>query len=75
MKIKRDYYLNQLKSRENNSLIKIITGIKGCGKSYLLFNLFYNYLVDKGIEKSHIIEIALDDLTNEKLRNPYEMKC
>ena len=73
MEIKRDYYLNQLKSRENNGLIKVITGIKGCGKSYLLFNLFYNYLLDKGIEKSHIIEIALDDLTNEKLRNPYEM--
>lgn len=73
MEIKRDYYLEQLKTRENNSLIKVITGLRRCGKSYLLFNLFYNYLIEKGINKSHIITIALDDLTNEKLRDPYEM--
>ncbi len=73
MEIKRDYYLEQLKARENNGLIKIITGLKKSGKSYLLFNLFYDYLIEKGIDNSHIIAIALDDLTNEKLRNPYEM--
>ena len=73
MEIKRDFYLEQLKSRQNNGLIKVITGLKRCGKSYLLFNLFYNYLIETGIDKSHIITIALDDLTNEKLRDPYEM--
>ena len=73
MEIKRDYYLEQLKARENNGLIKVITGLRRSGKSYLLFNLFYNYLIEKGITSSHIIAIALDDLTNEKLRNPYEM--
>lgn len=73
MAIKRDYYLEQLKARENNGLIKVITGLKRCGKSYLLFNLFYDYLIEKGIDSSHIITIALDDLTNEKLRDPYEM--
>ncbi len=73
MEIKRDNYLEQLKARENNGLIKVITGLRRCGKSYLLFNLFYNYLIEKGINKSHIIAIALDDLTNEKLRDPYEM--
>ena len=73
MEIKRDYYLDELKARENNGLIKVIIGIKKSGKSYLLFNLFYNYLINKGIAKSHIIAIALDDLGNEKLRDPY--KC
>ncbi len=70
-KIKRDYYLEQLIARENNGLIKVITGTRRCGKSYLLFNLFYEYLVNKGIAKDHIITIALDDLTNERLRDPY----
>ena len=73
MEIKRDYYLDELKTRENNGLIKVITGLRRSGKSYLLFNLFYNYLINKGIAKSHIIAIALDDLANEKLRDPYEM--
>ena len=73
MEIKRNYYLDQLKTSENNGLIKIITGLRRSGKSYLLFNLFYDYLLEKGIDRSHIITIALDDLTNEKLRDPYEM--
>ena len=73
MEIKRDNYLEQLKSRENKGLKKVITGFRSCGKSYLLFNLFYNYLIEKGVNSSHIIAIALDDLTNEKLRDPYEM--
>lgn len=71
MEIKRDYYLEQLKVRENNGLIKVITGLRRTGKSYLLFNLFYNYLIAKGVNKSHIIAIALDDLNNERLRDPY----
>ena len=73
MEIKRDYYLNELKYRENNGLIKIIIGLKQSGKTYLLFNIFYNYLLDKGIEKSHIIDIALDDREYKDLRNPDNM--
>ena len=73
MEIKRDHYLEQLKVRENNHLIKVITGLRRSGKSYLLFNLFYDYLIEKGVDKSHILAIALDDLTNEKLRDPYAM--
>ncbi len=70
MEIKRDQYLNQLIAGRENGLIKIITGIRRCGKSYLLFNLFYKYLVSQGIDRSHIIDIALDDRTNISLRDP-----
>lgn len=73
MEIKRDYYLNELKSREQNGLIKIITGLRRAGKTYLLFQIFYKYLIDKGIDKSHIIDIALDDRTYKELRNPDNM--
>ncbi len=73
MDIKRDDYLNKLIARQKNGLVKIITGLRRSGKSYLLFNIFKKYLIEKGIEKSHIISIALDDLSNEKLRNPYNM--
>ena len=73
MEIKRDDYLNKLINRENNGLIKVITGLRRSGKSYLLFNLYYNYLISKGIDKSHIIDIALDDRTNKELRNPDNM--
>ncbi len=73
MEIKRDYYIEQLKAREGNGLIKVITGLRRSGKSYLLFTLFYNYLIEKGINKNNIITIALDDLANERLRDPYEM--
>ena len=71
--IKRDYYLNELIIREQNGLIKIITGLRRSGKSYLLFNIFYNYLIGKGVDKSHIIDVALDDRTNIELRNPDNM--
>ena len=73
MFIQRNNYLEKLKNRENNGLIKIVTGLRRAGKSYLLFNIFYNYLIQKGVDKTHIICIALDDLTNEKLRNPYNI--
>ena len=73
MEIKRDVYLNQLIEREKNGLVKIITGIRRCGKSYLLFNIFHNYLTKKGIEDNHIIEVALDDRTNIELRDPDKM--
>ena len=73
MRIKRDLYLNRLISRKNNGLIKIVTGVRRCGKSYLLFELFHEYLVDNGVDESHIIEVALDDRTNKRLRDPDNM--
>lgn len=73
MKIKRDIYLDRLIRREKNGLIKIVTGIRRCGKSYLLFNLFHNYLLDKGVNEDHIIEIALDDRSNKRMRDPDNM--
>lgn len=73
MEIKRDNYLNKLIRKEKNGLIKVITGLRRAGKSYLLFNIYYNYLVDKGVKRSHIIDIALDDRANKELRNPDNM--
>lgn len=70
MHINRDFYLKKLISREKNGLIKVITGVRRCGKSYLLFNIFHNYLIEKGVAQSHIIEIALDDRSNLRLRDP-----
>ena len=73
MLIKRDYYLNQIIDRMNNGLVKIITGIRRCGKSYLLFNLFKQYLIDSGINDDHIICIELDRRSFSKLTNPDEL--
>ena len=73
MEIKRDSYLEQLKIRKDNGMIKIITGIRRCGKSFLLFVLFKKYLLESGVDNDHIIEIALDGIENEKLRDP--KKC
>ena len=61
MEIKRDYYLQKLIDRKENHLIKIITGIRRCGKSYLLNHLFKNYLLETGVKKDHIIMVSLDD--------------
>ena len=73
MEIKRDLYLNKLIRREHNGLIKIVTGIRRCGKSYLLFNLFHQYLLNKGIKEDHIIEVALDNIKHSELRKPKAM--
>ena len=73
MEIQRNYYLEQLKIRKDNGMIKVITGIRRCGKSYLLFVLFKKYLLETGIEQDHIIEIALDGIESEELRDP--KKC
>ena len=73
MEIKRDLYLDRLIRREKNGLIKVVTGVRRCGKSYLLFNLFHNYLIEKGVAEDHIIEVALDDRTNKELRDPDQM--
>ena len=71
--IRRDAYLKKLISKQHNRLIKIITGIRRCGKSYLLFNIFYDYLINNGVNADHIITIALDDVRNSKYRNPIEL--
>lgn len=60
MDIRRDFYLNKLIKRKNNGLIKVITGIRRCGKSYLLNNLFYNHLLENGVDGDHIIRFAFD---------------
>ncbi len=70
MDIKRDKYLNDLIDRMNNGMIKVVTGIRRCGKSYLLFNIFKNYLLKQGVDSSHIITIELDQRKNKKYRDP-----
>ena len=76
MQIKRDFYLQQLVDGKQNGLIKIVTGIRRCGKSFLLFKLFRQYLLDVGVDSNHIIQIALDDIENANLREPLSLnKC
>ena len=70
MIIPRNRYLEQLIARKHNNLIKVITGIRRCGKSFLLFKLFKEHLLSAGVEKSHIIEIELDDRRNKVFRDP-----
>ena len=70
MEIKRDIYLNKLISKKHNGLIKVITGIRRCGKSYLLFNLFRDHLANEHIADDHIIEMAFDSYENKKYRDP-----
>ena len=73
MEIKRDRYLQQLIDSRQNGFIKIITGIRRCGKSYLLNVLFYHYLLDSGVADNHIIRVDLEDRMNKELRNPDAM--
>lgn len=68
--IKRDYYLEQLIKRKHNGLIKIVTGIRRCGKSFLLRTLFKKHLLESGVDESHIIEMAFDLFDNIEYRNP-----
>ena len=70
MEIRRDIYLNKLISKKHNGLIKVVTGMRRCGKSYLLFNLFKEHLVNEGVNENHIIEIAFDSFENRKYRDP-----
>ena len=70
MEIKRDYYLKELIDRIDNQLIKIITGIRRCGKSYLLNTIFKNYLIEQGIDEEHIIQLSLDENKNKKYLDP-----
>ena len=71
--IKRDQYLNELISARENKLIKVITGIRRCGKSYLLEPIFKNYLLESGIKEDHIIKLDLDLIENKKYRDPIEL--
>ncbi len=71
--IKRDNYLHQIIAKKENGLIKVVTGIRRCGKSYLLFQLYYDYLIESGVKEEQIISIALDDDTYVKYRDPDEL--
>ena len=71
MKIRRDIYLDKLVRKKKNGMIKVVTGLRGCGKSYLLFRLFHDHLSESGIPDDHIIEIALDEPGNNWFRNPF----
>ena len=70
MFIKRDLYLQQLKDRQLNSMVKVITGIKGCGKTFLLFTIFKEYLLGQGVTEDQIIEVSLDTDIHASLRDP-----
>lgn len=70
MEIRRDSYLQKLISKKHNGLIKVVTGIRRCGKSYLLFRLFRAHLLECGIAEDHIIDIAFDSFENRKYRDP-----
>ena len=70
MEIKRDRYINALISKKHNGLIKVVTGLRRCGKSYLLFSLFKEHLLSEGIDEAHIIEIAFDAFENKRFRDP-----
>lgn len=73
MEVKRDNLLDKLKLHRNNGMIKIITGMRRCGKSYLLFNLFSDALLAEGVKKDHIIKVNLEDRRRKTLRDPDEL--
>ena len=70
MEIRRDRYLERLIAHKGNGRVKIVTGIRRCGKSYLLFQLFKRHLIETDVKPNHIIEIQLEDRSNKELRNP-----
>ena len=70
MEFPRDTYLQQLKNRMHNGMIKVVTGIRRAGKSYLLFHIFADYLRQQGVDDAHLIMIDLENRRNSKLRNP-----
>ena len=73
MKIQRERYLNKLIQRRENGMVKVITGIRRCGKSYLLFELYHEYLTSTSVWDDNIIELALDEDENARYRNPLEL--
>ena len=68
-RISRESYLNELINRKENGLIKVITGIRRCGKSYLLFDIYYDYLLSQGVSEQNVVKISLEDDENEELRD------
>lgn len=70
MEIKRDFYLNKLVQKKQNGLVKVVTGVRRCGKSYLIFVLFKDHLIAEGVKPDHIIEMAFDVRENKKYRDP-----
>ena len=70
MEIQRDIHLNRLISSRHNKMIKVVTGLRRCGKSYLLFNIFANFLRNEGVDEAHIIKVNLEDRRNMALRDP-----
>lgn len=73
MIIKRDYYLQKIISKKENGRVKIITGIRRCGKSYLLFNLYRDYLLSEGVKENQIISLSLEEIDNVEYRNPFKL--
>ena len=73
MYFERKSYLQELISSEGNGMIKVITGIRRCGKSFLLFDIFRKHLLQRGVPESHIIQVNLEDRRNKRLRNPDEL--
>lgn len=73
MIIERKRYLDKLIAKRENGLIKVITGIRRCGKSFLLFELYRAYLISSGVAEDNIIELALDEIANARYRNPLEL--
>lgn len=73
MEIQRDYYLNKLTEAKNDGLIKVITGIRRCGKSYLLNTIFYNHLLENGVTEDHIIKVAFDNPEYNDLLDPLKL--
>ena len=73
MIVPRENYVDMLASGRGNDLVKIVTGGRRCGKSFLLFNLFHNFLKHQGVKDDHIIELSLDDLRNSALRDPMKL--
>ena len=70
MEINRDYHLQKLIDSKHNGMIKVVTGMRRCGKSYLLFNLFCQHLKQEGVSDDHIIKIDLEDRRHAELRDP-----
>ncbi len=73
MEIKRDDDIDALIRKKDNGRVKIITGVRRCGKSYLLFHLYQRYLLDHGIQEHQIIHMPLDEIANIRYRNPFEL--
>ena len=75
MIIERKHYLERLISRIDNQMIKVVTGVRRSGKSFLLFNLFYHYLIENGVPEDHIITLSLDDIDNKEYRKPENLNA